>query len=130
MLLLLHLYTSHGGCGSYITTAYVVGTSLKNDLSSKCLDMLTWKHLGHMWSLTSVFVIFNGLVDIKGKRMLSTRYCHCKISGHSRDIRNTTVENTMCFIYPNFLHSIKIKHFIYFTCIEILGYYFLYKGGV
>ena len=49
-----------------------------------------------MWSLTSVFVIFNRLVDIEGKMMLSTRYCHCKISGHLKDIRNTIVENTMC----------------------------------
>ena len=31
---------------------------------------------GRMWCLTSVFVIFNGLVDMEGKRMLSTRYCH------------------------------------------------------
>ena len=86
VLLLLYLYTSHGGCDSYIITKYViwllmVWTRLKNNSSSKCLDMLTWKHLGRMWCLTSVFVIFNGLVVIEGKRMLSTRYCHCKIHG-------------------------------------------------
>ena len=50
--------------------------------------------------------------------MLSTRYCHCNLSGHSRDIRNTTADidqwKTLCCIYHNFLNSIKIKHFIYF----------------
>ena len=41
------------------------------------------KHLGCMWCLISVFVIFNGLVD---------------------------------------LHSIKMKHFIYFTCTRVLRF--------
>ena len=73
------------------------------------------KHLGRMWCLTSVFVVFNGLVEIEGKGMLSLQSKRTL----KRDIRNTTVGNTMCCIYPNFLHSIKIRHFIYFTCIEI-----------
>ena len=64
--------------------------------------------------------------NIEGKMMLSTRYCHCKINGHLKDIRNTTMENTCC-IFPNFLHSIKIKHFIYFTCIRFEGIIFAIK---
>ena len=66
-----------------------------------------------VWSLT--FIIFSGLVDIKGKRMLSTRYYHCRISGHSRDIRNTTVDidqsNTPCVV-PIPILFIELKHLI------------------
>ena len=70
------------------------------------------KTFGRMWSLT-----FSGLVDIKGKRMLSTRYGHCRISGHSRDIRNTTVDidqwNTPCAVsIPIFFIVLKLD--IYF----------------
>ena len=68
-----------------------------------------------MWSFTSVFVIFSGLVDIEGQRTLSTRYYHCKISGHSRDIRNTTADivdqwKTPCVVsIPAFLKVLKLN---------------------
>ena len=97
-----------------------VWTSLKNNFTSKCLDMWTWCGVLNQYSLYLM-----DWLTFKEKGC-----CHCKISGHLRDTRNTAVENTMCCIYPNFLHSIKIRHFIYFTCIEIWGYYFRYKCGV
>ena len=41
-------------------------------------------------------------------------------------IRNTTVEN-MCCTYPNFLHSIKIKHFIILHVLRFEGIIFAIK---
>ena len=46
--------------------------------------------------------------------MLSTRYCHCRISRHSRDIRNTTVDidqwKTSCIVsIPIFFIVIKLN---------------------
>ena len=90
------------------------------------------KTFGAVCSLT--FVIFSGLVDLQGKRMLSTRYCHCRISGHSRDIRNTTVDIdqwiTPCVVsVPIFF--ILIKFYInLFDMYQVLRVLFLYKGGV
>ena len=65
---------------------------LKEVLVFQIFGHVDLKNLWPMLSLTSVFVIFSGLVDIEGKRMLSKRYCHCKVSSHSRDIRNTTAD--------------------------------------
>ena len=60
------------------------------------------------------FVIFSGLVDIKGKIMVSISYCHCRISGHSGDIRNTTVDiyqgKTPCVVsIPIFFIVLKLN---------------------
>ena len=67
-----------------------------------------------LFFLTPVFVILSGLVGMKGKRMLPTRYCHRKISGHWRNIRNTIVDidqwNTPCVVYiPIFFILLKLN---------------------